>query len=130
MITLTLVFAVLLAGLGLGVYLGTGSLHLMALIPIGFSIAFGVFGFLAISPNEDRRKLFMHINVTIALLGFAGTIAQMFHSVVSAKELDMTALAAQLVLAWLLLLYVIFCVRSFLTARQTEVIAAMRKEKE
>ena len=31
-----------------------------------------VFGFLAISPSESRRKLFMHINVTIGLLGFLG----------------------------------------------------------
>ena len=28
--------------------------------------------FLAISPNESRRKLFMHVNVTIGLLGFLG----------------------------------------------------------
>jgi hypothetical protein len=34
------------------------------------------------------------------------------------------------VLGWLLLIYVILCVRSFLTARQSEAIAAMRKVKE
>jgi hypothetical protein len=72
----------------------------------------------------------MHINVTIALLGFVGTVVQMFHSLATAKELDMTALAAQLVLAWLLLIYLLLCVRSFLAARQSEAIAAMRKEQE
>ena len=58
--------------LGLVGYLGTGSVHPTALIPAWFGLALGIFGFLAISPNEGRRKLFMHINVTIGLLGFLG----------------------------------------------------------
>ena len=90
----------------------------------------GVFGFLAISPNEGRRKLFMHINVTIAVLSFVGTIVQIFRDLASGKELDvtaMTALAAQLALAWLLLIYVILCARSFIAARESVVIS-MRKE--
>jgi hypothetical protein len=130
MALMTLVFAVLLAGLGLGGYLGTGSVHPTALIPLWFGVAFGVFGALAISKNEGRRKLFMHINVIIAVLGFVGTVAEILRTMSSAKELDLIALAAQLAMAWLLLIYVILCVRSFITARQSEVIAAMRKEKE
>jgi hypothetical protein len=130
MALVTLVFAVLLAGLGLGGYLGTGSLHPTALIPLWFGVAFGVFGALAFGKSEGRRKLFMHINVLIAVLGFAGTVAEILRSLASAKELDLTALAAQLAMAWLLLIYVILCVRSFITARQTEAIAAMRKEQE
>ena len=130
MVLVTLVFAVLLAGLGLGSYLGTGSMHPTLLIPLWFGIVFGVFGFLAMRSKEGSRKLFMHINVTIAVLGFLGAIAGILHSVASAKELDMNALAALLVLGWLLLIYVILCVRSFLTARQSEAIAAMRKVKE
>src|ERR1039458_94006 len=109
MALVTLVFAVLLAGLGLGGYLGTGSLHPTALIPLWFGIAFGVFGALAIGKNEGRRKLFMHINVIIALLGFAGAIVEIFRSLAFAKELDLIALAAQLAMAWLLLIYVILC---------------------
>jgi uncharacterized membrane protein len=130
MALMTLVFAVLLAGLGLGGYLGTGSVHPTALIPLWFGVAFGVFGALAISKNEGRRKLFMHINVIIAVLGFVGTVAEILRTMSSAKELDLIALAAQLAMAWLLLIYVILSVRSFITARQSEVIAAMRKEKE
>ncbi len=53
-------------------YIGTGSVHPTALIPAWIGLALGIFGFLAISPNESRRKLFMHINVTIGLLGFLG----------------------------------------------------------
>ena len=132
MARVTLVFAVLLAGLGMGGYFGTGSEHPTALIPAGIGVLLGVFGFLAISPDEGRRKLFMHFNVLIAVLGFVGTLVQMFRSLASGKELDttaMTALAAQIALAWLLLIYIILCVRSFIAARQSEVIA-MRKEQE
>ncbi len=57
-------------------YLGTGSQHPTALIPAWFGLALGIFGFLAISPSESRRKLFMHINVTIGLLGFLGGAAE------------------------------------------------------
>ena len=53
-------------------YYYTGAIHPTALIPMWFGLALGVCGFLAISPSESRRKLFMHINVTSALLGFSG----------------------------------------------------------
>ena len=76
MAKVTLVFAVLLIALGLAGYLGTGSIHPTALIPTWFGLALGVFGFLAISPSESRRKLFMHINVTIGLLGFLGAASE------------------------------------------------------
>ena len=70
----TLVFGLLLVILGVVSYVGTGSQHPTALIPLWFGLALGVFGFLAISPSEGRRKLFMHINVTIGALGFIGAV--------------------------------------------------------
>ncbi len=70
MAKVTLVFAVLLVALGLVGYVGTGSQHVTALIPTWFGLALALFGLLAMSPSESRRKLFMHINVTIGLLGF------------------------------------------------------------
>ena len=51
----TLVFGLLLVILGVVSYLGTGSQHPTALIPLWFGLALGLFGFLAISPNERRR---------------------------------------------------------------------------
>ncbi len=72
MVKVTLVFAVLLIALGLAGYLGTGSAHPTALIPAWIGVALGFGGLLAISPSEKRRKMFMHINVTIGLLGFLG----------------------------------------------------------
>jgi uncharacterized membrane protein len=121
MAKVTLVFAALLVALGLIGYLGTGSLHPTALIPAWIGLALGIFGFLAISPNEGRRKLFMHINVTVALLGFLGSAAEAVRGYVHAQaagiEPDQIALASKVTLAGLLLIYVILCVRSFIAAR-------------
>ncbi len=123
MAKVTLIFAVLLAVLGLVGFFGTGSAHPTALIPTWIGLALGVFGFLAISPNEGRRKLFMHVNVTIGLLGFLGAVGEIvrsqLHSKAEGMEPDAIALTAKSALAALLLLYVILCVRSFIEARRT-----------
>jgi len=118
----TLFFAIALIVLGLIGYLGTGSQHPTALIPTWFGAALGGFGLLAISPSESRRKLFMHINVTIGLLGFLGAAVEAIRGYVHAKsaglEPDQIALASKSAMAGLLLVYVIFCVRSFIDARR------------
>jgi hypothetical protein len=122
MAKVTLVFAVLLAALGLVGYFGTGSQHATALIPTWFGLALGVFGFLAISPNEGRRKLFMHINVTIGLLGFLGAAVEAVRGYGHARSLglepDKIALASKATMAGLLLIYVMMCVKSFIDTRR------------
>jgi len=118
MAKVSLVFAVLLIVLGLGRFLGTGGEHPTALIPAWVGLAMGVFGLLAISQSERRRKLFMHINVTIGLVGFLGTVVEMVRSMATSRDLNTTALAAKTAMAWLLLIYVMLCVRSFRAARR------------
>ena len=123
MAKVTLVFAGLLIALGLVSYLGTGSQHPTALIPAGFGVLLGIFGFFAVSPSESRRKLFMHINVTIGLLAFLGGASEAVRGYVHAESAglqpDMIALAAKLTMAGLMLVYVLLCVRSFIAARRT-----------
>lgn len=123
MAKLTLFFAVLLVALGLAGYLGTGSLHPTALIPTWIGLALGIFGFLAMSEDAGRRKLFMHVNVTIGLIGFLGGAIEAVRGYVHAKsagmEPDMIALASKVTLAALMLIYVILCVRSFIDARRS-----------
>ena len=125
MAKLTLVFAALLIVLGLVGFLGSGSAHPTALIPAYFGLALAVFGFLAISPNESRRKLFMHVNVTIGLLGFLGGVVEgikgYFHAATTsaAPSVLISAETSKLALAGLMLLYVILCVRSFIAARRS-----------
>ena len=123
MAKVTIVFAVLLIALGLIGFFGTGSAYSTALIPAWFGIALCVFGILAISPSEKRRRLFMHISVIIGLVGLIGAAAEIGRSYTSAiaKGLapDSIALAAKLAMVVLLLIYVILCVRSFIQARRS-----------
>ena len=123
MAKVTLIFAGLLIALGLVGYVGTGSQHRTALIPAGFGVLLGIFGGLAISPSEARRKLFMHVNVTIGLIAFLGGAAEGVRGYVHASSAglqpDMIALASKLTMAGVMLIYVILCVRSFIEARRS-----------
>ncbi|MGB8029197.1 MAG: hypothetical protein WCF30_05975 [Terracidiphilus sp.] len=123
MARVTFVFGVLLVALGLIGFWGTGSIHYTALIPTWFGLALVAGGLLAISPSEGRRKLFMHINVTIGVLGLIGALAAALQGYGHARSLgenpDYIALAAKLTMAGLLLIYVNLCVRSFIKARRS-----------
>ena len=120
MAKLSIVFGVVLIALGVVSYVGTGSQHPTALIPTWFGLALAVFGFLALNPG--RRKLFMHINVTVGLIGFLGAAWRALSSYGHARsegiEPDKIALAAQGAMAGLLLIYVLMCVKSFVDARR------------
>lgn len=122
MAKITILFGALLVVLGLVGYIGTGSIHPTALIPAWFGLALGVGGFFAISPSETRRKLLMHINVTIGAVGCIGAFASALHGYGVARssgtDPDMRAFAAKLAMAILLLVYVNLCVRSFLAVRR------------
>ncbi|MGD0682308.1 MAG: hypothetical protein ABR990_09670 [Terracidiphilus sp.] len=122
MVKTTLVFSVLLIALGLVGYFGTGSLHPTALIPAWIGIALGFGGLLAISPSESRRKLFMHINVSIGVLGLLGSAVEVVRSYVHGTFTDNTeiiAMASKLALTTLLLIYVYLCMRSFIAVRRS-----------
>ena len=122
MARVTLVFAALLIALGLVGYIGTGSQHPTALIPMWWGLGLGLFGFLAMSPSEGRRKLFMHVNVTIGLLGMIGAAVEAVRGYASARQAGLEpghiALASKLAMAGLLLIYVTLCIRSFIEARR------------
>jgi len=119
----SVVFAILLIALGLIGYFSTGAQHATALIPTWFGAALGMFGLLAMSPDEGRRKLFMHVNVTLGLLGFIAVGIESIRGYVHAKSTgiqpDMIALSSKLTMSGLLLVYVILCVRSFIAARRS-----------
>ena len=56
MAKVSVVFAVLLIALGLVGYFGTGAQHATALIPTWFGAALGMFGLLAMSPDEGTAQ--------------------------------------------------------------------------
>lgn len=122
MAKVTIIFAVLLIVLGLVSFFGTGSIHYTALIPTWFGLALGIGGALAISPSATRRKIFMHINVTIGALGCIGAFVEAVRGYGAARSAgvdpDMIAFSAKLAMGMILLTYTILCIRSFIEARR------------
>jgi hypothetical protein len=117
--TTTIVTGILLIVLGLVGFVGTGSEHPTALIPAGFGIALVICGFLAKAP--ERKKLFMHIAVTLGLLGFLGTVMGVVKVVRMAAGETIArpeAAESQAVMAFISLIFVAICVNSFIKARK------------
>ena len=115
----TIVFGVVLIVLGVGSYFGTNMVSPTALIPAAFGLLLIVFGVLA--KDEKRRKLAMHIAVTVGLLGFLGTITgllKLFTMLAGGEVARPTAVVAQSIMAILMLVYVGMCVKSFIDARR------------
>ena len=124
MAKLTIGFGVLLILLGLFGFVSTGSAHPTALIPAGIGLLFVLFGVMASTENSKKRMLWMHISVTVALLTFLGTIPadidtiRLAHGTYFAHP---AAVEEKGALSLLCLLYVLFCVRSFIAARRSRV---------
>ena len=121
MAKLTIVFGILLILLGAGAYIGV-SHYIHSLIPALFGLLLVIFGALANTDDSKRRMLFMHIAVTVGLLGFLGTIPGiigMIHmwsgQVVARPE----AAKVQSLMGAICLIFVLLCVRSFIAARRS-----------
>ena len=117
---LTLVLALLLIVLGVGVYLGTQGQSKTALIPAAAGILFATCGVLGY--RKPLRQHAMHAGATLAVLGFAGTTPGLLKLVQYLCGVPIerpTAAIAQTIMALLCLGYVLGAVRSFLNARKT-----------
>ncbi len=120
MAKLTIVFGILLLLLGAGAFVVLGH-HPHTLIPAAFGLLLVIFGALANTPDSKRRMLFMHIAVTVGLLGFLGTIPGIIgiirmmggHAVARPD-----AARVQAMMGALCLIFVLLCVRSFISARR------------
>ena len=73
MAKITVLFGVLLIVLGGASFVLTGLKFPTSLIPVAFGILLVTFGSMAETPVAKRRMLFMHIAVTVGLLGFLAT---------------------------------------------------------
>lgn len=121
MAKVTLVFALLLVILGVGGYYYIHAHH-TALAQIVLGVALGICGFLAISPSEKRRKIFIHIAVTLGLIGFLGGLVMAINGYGSARsqgvDPDMAVIWDRAIMAFIMLNYVVLCVQSFIKARR------------
>lgn len=118
MATTTIGFGIVLIVLGLAGFFGTGAAHPTALIPAIFGVLLAVLG--AMARDEKRRKLAMHIAVTVGLLGFLGTVGGLFQlgSAFMGQAAQPAAVYSKSIMAVLMLIYVGMCVKSFIDARR------------
>jgi hypothetical protein len=124
MAKVTVLFGILLILLGGAGFMLTGQKFPTSLIPSAFGVLLVTFGSLAENPDPKRRMLFMHIAVTIGLLGFLATAPALVQVVELFKGKLFpypAAVEEKAAMSGLLLIYVILCVRSFIAARRTRV---------
>ncbi len=118
----TLATAAVLIILGVAVFIATGSHAPTALIPAYFGVLLGIFGLLANTDNSKRRMLFMHIAVTIGLIGviFPGwrAASEFIATARGAVMLHPAAVKEEFAMAAICLVFVLMCVRSFILARR------------
>ena len=115
----TLGFGIVLILLGLVGYFATGMVSPTALIPAAFGLLLVVFG--AMARDDKKRKMAMHIAVTIGLVGFLGTVPGLLKigALLSGGEVERpAAVIAQAIMAVLMAVYVAMCVKSFIDARK------------
>ena len=124
MAKVTVLFGVLLIVLGGASFVLTGHKFPTSLIPVAFGILLTTFGSMAETPDSRRRMLFMHIAVTVGLLGFLATspaliqVVQLFKGKLFPYPAAVEEKAA---MSGLMLIYVLLCVRSFIAARRSRV---------
>src|SRR5258708_482369 len=119
MATTTIGFGIVLIILGLGGYFGSDMVSPTALIPAAFGILLVVFG--AMAKDEKKRKMAMHIAVTVGLLGFLGTasgLADLLVMVHGGEVARPMAVVSKSIMAVLMAIYVGMCVKSFIDARR------------
>jgi hypothetical protein len=127
MAKLTIVFGVLLVVLGLASFVLTGSSHPTSLIPAAFGLVLALSGGLASGNDAKKRMLWMHIAVTVGLVGFifpaVMSIKALVHAHAQQVELaHPAAVHSQLIMAFVCLIFVILCVRSFIAARRSRTV--------
>ena len=114
--------------LGVVFFVTTGSYAPTSLIPAFFGVALGLCGWLANTEDAKKRMLFMHIAVTIGLLGFLFPGFRALRDGIRLAKgetlLRPAAFEEQAAMAVLMLIYVVLCVRSFIAARKGRIVAA------
>jgi hypothetical protein len=121
MAKLTIMFGVVLILVGLLGFVATGHHAPTALIPAIVGVILAALGALANTEDAKKRMLFMHIAVTIGLLGFLGTAKSIvdYIEMVNGRQFPHPiAVEEKAAMAGVLLVFVVLCVRSFIAARR------------
>ncbi|MDZ4798417.1 MAG: hypothetical protein SGI92_09665 [Bryobacteraceae bacterium] len=120
MANITIALAAALMVLGVGGYIGSGSVSPTALIPAAFGLLLLVFGVVARDPA--KRKHAMHGAAMVGLLGVLGTASGLFKFFQMATGTPVArpqAVITQAAMCVLCLVFVGLCVKSFIDARRS-----------
>lgn len=125
MAKLTMAFGAVLVLLGVGVYLSVGERAPTSLIPAVFGVLLLLCGALANTEDVSRRKLWMHVAVTLGLVGFVFPFARSLPRLIEAARgqqiLRPLAVEEQMAMAIVCLVYTAMCVRWFIARRRERV---------
>lgn len=126
MASLTILFGVLMILLGVGGYFLTGRQSWTALIPAIVGVVFILLG--AAARDARYRMHAMHAAAALALLGFVamipGGIVPLIKWAGGTEPARPAAVVSRCLLAGLLLVFLVLCVRSFIRARRERSAAA------
>lgn len=111
----TIYFGIALVVLGIAFYVLTGNRFPTSLIPCIFGVLLVVFGKLAETPVAGRRKVYMHVAVTVGLIGLITAVVALF---TGKPGLRSPAVIEKAAMAILMLIFVLLSVRSFIAARR------------
>lgn len=114
----TILVGLVLIVMGIGSYFGSGMVSITALIPAFFGIPIALLGVAA--QDESRRKHAMHGAIVLALLGFLGSVPGLLKvgTLLDGTAARPMATAMQSIMAVMLAVFIVLCVRSFIAARK------------
>lgn len=118
----TMIVGVVLVLVSVGFWFSMGRAEMAALHPAGLGVLLLIAGALANSENARRRMLWMHIAVTLGLIGLLITgIRVVLEMVHGTTRLHPLAFDERALVAVICLVFVALCVRSFIAARRTRI---------
>jgi len=120
MAKLTIWFGVALVAISLGFWFAMGRAESAALHPAGVGVILLICGLLANTENAKQRMIWMHIAVTVGLIGFliTGVRAVIELARGLASIVNLAGFYERAVVAVVCGLFVVLCVRSFIAARR------------
>lgn len=113
---------VLLILLGILGAVSAGTHSAAPLLPVLFGFLISIFGLFALTDNAKKRMLFMHIAVTIGLIGFFAnfwSIVEYIQWMLGRQFPHPILIEERAAAAAVLLFFVLLSVRSFIVARRT-----------
>lgn len=125
MANLTIRFGALLVLLGGVFFFTTQPRAFTSLIPAAFGLVLIIFGTLARTEDAKKRMLWMHIAVTVGLLGFifpfVRAIVPTIHMAQGIAVVRPKAVIEEMLMALICLIFTALCVKSFIAARRSRI---------